>query len=185
MKPNLTNLLPEERVRALRQLYFLRLAVVGVLLLSVVAIAHGVFLLPSYLYLRDTVEERKAELAQLSTTLAGTQEQEVSARVATLARDATRLAELGTTPKASAAVAAVIGLPREGIRLIGFSFADEPGDGAKMTVSGVAASREDLRAYEQALSNAPYVAAADLPISAYAKERDIEFTITLTGSLTP
>jgi hypothetical protein len=31
----------------------------------------------------------------------------------------------------------------------------------------------------------PYVAKADLPISSFAKETDIPFSITLTGSLTP
>ncbi len=184
MTNNQTNLLPESKTRALRAVYFMRLAVVSVLLLAGVAIVHGVLLLPSYLYVQQEVDVKKAELAQLATTLAGTEEQAVSARVTALQSDATHLLALAETPKASAAVRAIIGLPREGVRLTGFSFAPDPA-GARMTVTGVATTRESLRRFEQTLSDQPYVASADLPISAYAKERDIAFTITLAGTLTP
>ncbi len=54
-----------------------------------------------------------------------------------------------------------------------------------MTVSGMAATRDALRQYATALGGLPYVSKADLPISAYAKDSDITFTITLTGTLTP
>ena len=185
MEPELTNLLPEERVRSLRQLYFLRLAVVSVLLLSGVAIVHGVLLLPSYLYVRAQIAERTVSLATLSAALAGSEEREISSRVAALAEDSAYLARLSTLPKASTAISSIIALPRPGIRLTGFSFASKEGAEATMSVSGIAATREALRTFEQSLSDEPYVSAADLPISAYAKERDISFTITLTGTLTP
>lgn len=184
MEPELTNLLPKDRCRALRQLYFMRLAVVSLIVLSGVAIVHGVLLLPSYLYLRNQVEGREASLARLTTALAGTEEQGISMRVASLAADSAHLARLSTVPKASAAVSAILTLPRSGIRLTGFSFAPET-EGATMTVSGVASTREALRRFEQLLAAEPYVKTADLPISAYAKESDIAFTITLTGPLMP
>lgn len=184
MEPELTNLLPEERARALRQLYFLRLAVVSLIVLAGVAVVHGVLLLPSYLYLRNQVEEREATLTRLTTTLAGSEEKEIGMRVAALTADSAHLARLSSVPKASAAVSAIIALPRPGIRLTGFSFAPET-EGATMTVSGIATTREALRRFEQSLADEPYVAKADLPISAYAKESNITFTITLSGSLMP
>lgn len=184
MEPELTNLLPKERTSALRQLYFLRLAVVSLIVLAGVLIVHGVLLLPSYLYLRNQVAEREDSLTRLTTSLAGTEEQAISMRVAALAADSAHLARLTSVPKASAAVSAIIALPRPGIRLTGFSFAPET-DGAVMTVSGIASTRETLRRFEQSLASAPYVTKADLPISAYAKENDIAFTITLSGPLMP
>ncbi len=50
MYPELTNLLPTSRIRADRQGYFMRLAVVAVLLLSGVVLAHAILLLPTYIY---------------------------------------------------------------------------------------------------------------------------------------
>lgn len=181
-----TNLLPEGRVRALRQLYFMRLAVVAVLLLSVVAVAHSIFLLPSFLFLRDQVGEQRDELARLSTALSGGEEKQVSERVARLNADAKRLAELAAEPRASAVISGIVALPRTGIRITGFTYSPKNASvAASMSVSGVASSRESLRAYEQQLAAEPYVDSTSLPISAYAKERDIPFTIALTGSLTP
>lgn len=186
MQHELTNLLPRDRVRSLRQLYFLRLAVVAVLLLSIVAIAHAVFLFPTHLFLSGQVRDRTETLASLKASLEGSEEREVSERIASLTNDATYLAALGDMPQAATSIAAIINIGHVGVRLTGFSFdpgnADRP---AKMTVSGVADTRESLRSYEQSLLDASFIDTTDLPISAYAKERDIPFTVTLTGSFKP
>lgn len=184
MKHELMNLLPDNRIRSLRQVYFLRLATVAVLVLSGVAIVHGVLLLPSYLFVRAQVVERETRLSALTTTLAGAAEQEVSARVAAIASDSAYLAKRAGAPKASTATQAVLAVPREGVRLRGLSFAPSEG-GAQMLISGVASSREALRRYEQALAGEPYIASVELPISAYAKESNIDFTITLAGPFMP
>jgi len=184
MELELTNLLPEERIRSLRRVYFIRLTVVAVLLLVGVTIVHGVLLLPSFMYLRNQVGERTQSLAALTSTLAGSEEKEISTRVAALAEDSAHLARLSSVPKASAAIRAIAALPRSGIRLTGFSFAPKEGAEAQMSVSGVATTREALRTFEQSLADQPFITSADLPISAYAKERDISFTISLTGPFT-
>ncbi len=185
MAHNSTNLLPEERRRSLRQLYFLRLAVVAVSVLIGVVVVHGILLLPSYLYLHTQVDEREAALATLTSSLAGGEEKEIGIRVARLEEDAAYLARLATTPKASAAVAAIIAVPRPGVRLTGFSFAPKDGAEPQMSVTGIAQTREALRRFEQVIGNEPYVTSTDLPISAYAKERDISFTILITGPFMP
>lgn len=179
-----TNLLPPERVRSLRQIYFLRLAVVTVALLTGLVGIHSVLLLPSYLYADSQARDREAELMLRSAALEGSEEEEIGARVSRLSEDASYLVGLGAVPKASSAISAVLTLPRDGIRLVGFSFAPKE-EGAVMTVSGLASTRESLRRYEQALASQPYVTSASLPISAYAKERDIDFTVTLTGPFLP
>ena len=168
----------------MRQIYFLRLAVVSIALLASIVLIHSVLLLPSYLYADSQVRDREAELALRSAKLAGSGEQEIDARVMKLSGDASYLAGLGAVPKASSAVSAVLSLPRAGIRLTGFSFAPE-GEGAVMMVSGIADTREALRRYEEALANEPYITSASLPISAYAKESAIDFTVTLTGPFLP
>jgi len=56
-------------------------------------------------------------------------------------------------------------------------------DGKKiLSVSGTAANREALRTYQLALQGAPFTLTAALPVSAYAKDSDIAFTITITLS---
>lgn len=186
MVPNLTNLIPPERIRAFGRLYFMRLATVGVLVLVGVVVIHAVLLVPSFLYARQQVSERTIELATLTATLAKTEEREVSARVTALSEDATYLARLKDAPTASALIRAILLVPRPGIIVTGFTFTPAAkGAMARMALSGVADTRDALRRYDQALSAEPYVDQTDLPISAYAKEREIAFTITLVGTLTP
>jgi Tfp pilus assembly protein PilN len=185
MMPELTNLLSEGRVRALRRLYLLRVAVVALMLLAGVILVHGVLLLPSFLYLHTAVKEKTSVLAALTAAVDGEEQLQIRARVDTLAGDATYLGRLAQTPKASAAVFAVTKLPRPGIVLTGFSFAPGSGGGASMNVTGTATTRESLRAYEDTLKDVPFVTSVTLPISAYAKERAIDFTVTLTGPFLP
>ncbi len=184
MMPDLTNLLPVDRLRALRQIYFLRLCVVSLIVLAGVISIHGVLLMPSYLYLEGQVTDRTQTLAAIEEQLARSEEKEVRARIASLTADATYLARLAGQPKASATVSAITKLPRPGIQLTGFSFAPTEG-GVTMTVSGTATTREALRTYERVLSEQTYITSATVPISAYAKDTDIAFTITLTGPFLP
>ncbi|MDB5264941.1 MAG: hypothetical protein JWN64_512 [Parcubacteria group bacterium] len=182
----LTNLLPKDRVRALRKDYFFRLVTVATTLLIGIALVHTVLLIPSYVYATQQIHSGKAELDTLSAALAGSDEAQANARTKNLEADAAYLAQLQTIPTASAAIKAVIMLPRPGISIVGVTFTPPKADGiGTMTLSGVASDRESLRKYNQALAGLPFVKSADLPISAYAKESDIDFTITLTGTLKP
>jgi hypothetical protein len=182
-----TNLLPRKQVRALRREYFVRLTTI-VLGLGVLAVLiHGVLLFPAYLYARAQVAREQADLARVENSASSAQERDITKRIASVQADMTYLGRLGTQPTASGAVRAVIGIPHPGIILTGFTYTapTKESKDARMAVSGVASTRVALRQYADSLGQLPYVSNADLPISAYAKESNIPFTITLTGSLTP
>jgi hypothetical protein len=100
--------------------------------------------------------------------------------------DAAYLTHLSATPTVSSLIRAVLKVPRPGITISGFSYSPPTGSAAgKFLILGMAATRDDLRRYDLALAALPFVTNADLPISAYAKEASIPFTITLSGSLLP
>jgi hypothetical protein len=186
MSHEFINLLPPDRLRAFRRGYFLRVATVALLLGTLLVVIHGVFLLPSYLYASSeiTARERAAsgEGAEAPTTASA------AATLAALKSDATYLNRLTTAPSASAALRAVLSVPRPGVSLQSFTYTPPaPGNGAsaKMLITGTASTREALRAYDLALTGAAFVSSVDLPVSAYAKEADIAFTLTLAGTLAP
>lgn len=179
------NLLPDSRKKTLAQLYVLRVIVVAALLASGVLLIHAVLMMPSYLYLHQTAVERTLQLAGLGQELAGTEEQQVSARVKSLNDNATYLTQAATRTSVSKAVRAITEVPHPSVQIVGISFsAGQSGKPSTMTLTGKAVSREGLRAYVTALKALPYITTADLPISAYAKESDIDFIVTLTGSFT-
>ena len=167
-------------------LYGLRLGVVAAYLLSGVLVVTVVLMVPAYLYFHQAVVVRTQELAGLGEELAGSEEQQVSARVKTLNDNATYLAQVAVRVSASGAVRAITAVPRPGVRITGISFSSgAPGKPSTMNLTGVAATREALRAYVASLKALPYITAADLPISAYAKESNIEFSLALSGTFTP
>lgn len=186
MTTDLTNLLPRDRRRSLARDYLFRVLVVVLWLLTVLVIIHGLLLLPSYLYVNQQIQARETQLATLELAASGATQQELKSRISALETRAKLLAALGTQGAASSAMRAVLAAPRPGIRLHGFTYAPstKPEEN-KMTLNGIAATRESLRQYLGVLDTLPYVTKAELPISAYAKERDIAFTITLTGTLIP
>lgn len=186
MSRELTNLLPHTRVAAFRRRYFLRVASVALILLCVLVVMHALLLLPSYFYARDQVRQHREVLGTEWAVAELSEEQEVEARKKLLAATVADLAKLEKAPAASDAIRAVLAVPRPGVAISGFTFVAPAGSGnAKLGITGMAASRDSLRQYVTALGQLPFVTSADLPISAYAKEADIAFTITLTGPLLP
>jgi len=180
------NLLPEMRKDALARMYQLRLAVVGVLVLSGVLLVHAIGMLPSFLYIEQLQRVYEADLSGIGEKLAGLEEKAIRLRVTTLESRAKELQKTAEEGTASNVLRAVTALPHPGIQIDHLSFTRGKGDQTpSMTIAGMATSRETLRAYSATLSLLPYVEKADLPISAFAKETDIPFSITLTGPLTP
>lgn len=180
------NLLPEMRKDALTRMYLLRLAVVGILTLFGVLLVHAVGMLPSFLHIQQLQAVYEADLAGLGEKLAGLEEKTIRARVTTLEARAQELQKTIDGSTASRLLRAVTAVPHLGIKIDHLSFTRGKGDQTpSMIIAGVATSRESLRAYSTTLSLLPYVTKADLPISSFAKETDIPFSITLTGPLTP
>ncbi|MDP2665611.1 MAG: hypothetical protein Q8P23_03180 [bacterium] len=184
MDNELTNLLPPERQQALSRAYLLRIGTVAALLITTLIVVAGLLLLPTYILLAQKAVTKQTQFANIESIFSSADEKALSARLTTLANDAVALMALGRTPSASATVRGALAVPRPGITL--FSFAYVPATGkiqGTLAVSGIATTRDALRTYQLALQSAPFAAAAALPVSAYAKDSDIAFTITVT--LTP
>lgn len=187
MSTELLNLLPSERRRALTREYVFRLGTVGIGLLIALVAMHGLLLVPSHLYVVEQLQSRRDQLAVLQAASSASGQESIAARIQSLDQDTAHLAALKDLPTASAAISGVLRhVPRTGITLTGFTFSAKGGGASpELRLSGVAASRDALRRYVEALDALPYIDKANLPISAYAEEKNISFTITLTGSLTP
>lgn len=185
MRHELTNLLPPDRIRALKRDYFLRLGTTTLFVLAAVALMGVALLAPVYLSLQQESATQQARLQELDTQLAASGGKETGVRLSALATSVTYLARLATTTTATNAVRGVLETPRSGIMVTGITFVPGGAGGSKMTLLGMARTREELRAYANALSALPFITNVDLPISSYAKEKDIPFNIALTGTFLP
>lgn len=181
MRLELTNLLPPDRKRMFRRAYFFRLGAVGALMITFLVLIHGVLLLPTHTFLSKEITMREGELAALSQGDASTDEASFEARLTLLSKSAERIQSLGTTTPVITTFTSILAIPHAGITLSGFSFvASTAKKSATISLSGSAMTRDTLRQYQLALSTAAFIASADLPVSTYAKDTKLPFTITLS-----
>jgi len=181
MPERYTNLLPYERRHRLRREYFFRLATVVTVAAAMLLAAYAVLLLPAYLYLMHAAAAKQAHLASLKASLASADEQALAARLSALSQDASTLAALGSAPSVSRLALAALAIARPGVTLTGLAYTPAaPKSPGTLVVTGVSVTRDALRQYQIALGAASFATAADLPVSAYAKDTDIPFSITVT-----
>ncbi len=164
--------------------YYLRVGVVAGALGTLLTAVAAVFLVPTYVFLVGSAQAKEMRLASIQSTLSSADEVALSARLAALSSDTAALSALASKQSASSAMRSVLAVPRPGITLSGFTYMPASGKGpGVLALSGGAMTRDALRTYQLALQHSPIVRSADLPVSAYAKDADISFTITVT--LTP
>ncbi|MHB1163354.1 MAG: hypothetical protein ACYCZZ_02425 [Minisyncoccota bacterium] len=181
MSSELTNLLPSSRRKAISHEYFSRLGVVVVALVVVLVLAAGVLLVPTYVFLSESTSVKKAHLDAVQSTLTSSNEKELSARLTALSNEAADLVALAARPSASVIIRDALAVARPGVTLSGITYTPVVGKNpGTLALSGIATTRDALRNYQLALQSASFARAADLPVSAYAKDTNIIFMITVT-----
>lgn len=186
MKHELTNLLPRERTRAFRQQYFLRLLTVAGVLGIVLVVVHGLLLLPTYLLLTGEAQEAQKELATLKALENTENKDEASKKLEELNTQAKRLESVLEYKSATEVIESLLKAPLTGISLSRISYVPPTLQGeGRLVVSGTALSRSALDTFVKELKKNTRFSVVDLPISAYAKETNLDFTISISGDFTP
>ncbi len=184
MQDERINLLPPERRRVLFREYLLRLAVVATALFTILVVVAGALLIPTYVFLSGSAESKKTRLASIESSLSSIDEESLSARLTALSQNAMTLIELADAPSASKMIRDILSIPRPGISVTGFSYSPKnEKTPATLLVSGNALTRDALRGYQLAVQDSSLVRSATLPVSVYAKDANLPFTISVTLAL--
>jgi hypothetical protein len=181
MSIEMTNLLSPNRIRAFRRRYFARLLVLAITMLIFLTGAHALMLVPTHELLTAQIDQHKSALERIASANDRATEAEFTKKLALLTKGATRVQALSKSRSSVGTLETILAVPRGRITLSNLSFT-AGGEKKPPTLSlvGVAATRDDLRQYQIALQSTAVVAIAELPVSLYAKETDIAFTITVT-----
>jgi hypothetical protein len=178
------NLLPLSRQKLLANEYRIRVGTVIAFAVTGLCVAAALLLLPAYVFLAKSSETKQAHLASIESTLAASDETELFARLKRLADDALALRVLKDTDTSAQTIGTILDVARANVTISGFSYTPTVGKAPQsVAVSGIALTRDALRKYQLALQGAQGVASAVLPVSAYAKDANIPFVITVVFSL--
>lgn len=181
MHNELTDLLPVERRRTVARDYFLRFGAVAAWFVAALAVVATVLLIPTYVFLINSAQAKQNYLSSVQSSVSDNEVNSLSGRLATLNGEVGSLATLAKAPSVSGLLREALALPRPGIALSTFTYAPAAaGKTATLIIAGTAATRDALRNYQLAVQNASFAQSASLPVSAYAKDTDIGFSITIT-----
>ncbi len=184
MKTYLINLLPKSITKAFLRDYRFRVATFGLVLVAFVIFINGLLLIPAYLYAHTHIVALQTKLNGIDQSTKTDDQTQITTRLSNLSKEQKYLIQKQKAPQASALLNAVLKVSRPGIALSSFTVTMPEGSGSgTIILAGNADTREDLRAYTVALGTLPFISSVNLPISAYASESDIAFTITLSGNL--
>ena len=174
-------MLPPERLKAICRNYSIRASVVAIVLVTALVLASAILLLPTYVLLAKSIVAKEKHLANIESSFSSADEAELTIRLSALSDNAKILSTLGNAPSASVIIRDALAVPHTGIILSGLAYTPVAGkNSATLAISGMASSRDALHNYQTVLQSAAFAASVSLPVSAYAKDTDISFTITMT-----
>ncbi|MFO0718644.1 MAG: hypothetical protein U0522_01275 [Candidatus Paceibacterota bacterium] len=177
----MTNLLPQPEQMAIKKEYKYRRSIVFVLMFVFTMIVGAGFLLPSLILSNIKLKTVSFEAEKART--ANEQRVKDNASVSTLKETESKLALLNTSGVGGSVVSVVDLITKEkspNIRIREISY--EGGVSGKITISGLSKDRESLTDFLHQMQAISIFKLVDLPVSNFAKDKDISFSMQISGT---
>lgn len=175
------NLIPKEEKKRMTTDFYLRLSVVFMLMLSSSVFIACSAMLPAYFLslTKDSIansklEGQKADPASSSRSQSLSEIKDLNSKLK-LVEDA----EKNKFQISEKVIQAILLKKSSDIKITQISYEDNGTQGKKISLLGVAPSREALLQFQQALEDDPAFNNVDLPISNFVKDSDIQFNLSL------
>jgi hypothetical protein len=176
------NLIPPIVRKAVIKEYWARVISVFLFIVSIVSFGIFVFALPVYVLVSDQVDVYAQSAAEASKRVA---EYDLSAGALIRANQmAQRIFELRQVDKFTEVVTLLESMQSTDIIIKTFTFDRVKGEIGPVMISGDATTRQALADFRDRLMRQPEVSDVVLPISNLAKDRDIQFAISVVFKTT-
>ncbi len=176
------NLLPDSDKRALLKVYRYRLISVALGALSGVAILAAVVLVPSYVTTMYHVQSARQFVEHNRNAQEVEEHNRLRQRVADSA-----LTIKTMSPEVRKSYISIMDVilknKGSGNSVNHMSFSADDKKVFKVTVQGIASSRQNLQAFTNALGRESSIVSVDVPVSNFTKESNINYSFTVTGEL--
>ena len=176
------NLIPNTEKKKMVKNFYYRFAIVCLTALGL-SVLIGIFtMIPSYFLTRakEDLVNKKLEAQKSELSLAVNQE---TLSVIQDLEDKLQLVEKSGSNEFTVSeevVSAIIQKKISSIKITDISYENNPSAGKKVSIEGIAPSREILLLFRRSLEGDPLFKAVDLPISNFIKGSNIRFNLNLT-----
>lgn len=174
------NLLPESLKQDIAKEYKLRrLAVILFFTLSI-QISFLIFLFPSWVvseYKERALNIRVSQIDEIKNLSNSTSTKPI---IKSVNNELSIIDKSLDYPKILPYLNLILSKKNTPVKIQQFSYVSTDGSNARVVVRGVSATRESLVGFKSEIDNSKLFHSTDLPISNYAKDKNIDFDLTLT-----
>jgi len=172
------NLIPPDAQKQVKREYKIRVASVWLYLLGSAFLIIAILYAPTYVLLRSQLSSFSEEYAQANT------QDETFKELETAINAANETAKLLNTSSNMVLFSTIISelesLTTNGVDITNFMMSREGSVVNSIVINGDAVSRSSLSSFRDAIEASELFESATLPLSNFAKDRDIPFSITIT-----
>jgi len=175
----MSNLLPENLRDKIKKEYKLRLVIVSIIIVIIIQISLIIFMIPSWLssfYKEKDFSLKNEEMSQFLSTL------DIASTTSYIKLVNTKLATIDKSldyPKLVPIIDNVLSKKTSGIKIDGIYFTVNSENTAVLNINGIGSTRESIVSFAEKLRETSYFKNVNLPISNLAKDKNIDFAISL------
>lgn len=171
------NLIPPSAKKSLLIEYWVRVASTWLILWSIALLASAAILLPAYVLIGTQVSVYKNSAQEATEKVAGYED--VSRGLVRASQQARVLVDEDSLPVLSEYMTLFEELQGADVQLNQIAISRKEAGFNPITLSGVASDRQALASFRDRLLSKEEITKVDLPISNLARDKDIQFTITV------
>lgn len=174
------NLLPENLRKSIVSEYRLRLVVIVIVFIILIQVSFLVFLFPSWLVSFYKEKEFSLQSDEVNKSLSTL---DISSTTSFIKSFNTKLGIINDSldyPKFVPVMDEVLSKKPTSIRISGIYYSVNSANSSVLTLEGIGDTRESLVSFSESLRSVKNFKKVDLPISNLAKDKNIDFTISVT-----
>ncbi len=175
-------LIPEQYKKTIVREYHLRLATVGLALLFFGVMLAGAFLVPSFLLSQSKVQSVDANLSVFNKPDVAERNKALEKELVDTRNKLTILAPKTDKLFSHEIISKILYRKVAGVSLSAIVLNKSADGKGEARLSGVASNRDTLIAFSKALEKQEPFTEVVLPVSNFAKSRDIDFTLSVKGN---
>ncbi len=173
------NLLPENLRNRIKKEYRFRLAIVVLSFIILSQVSFLIFLFPSWLISFYKEKDFLVKSDEISKTISALDVASTTSFIRNLNEKLVNINEAMDYPKMVPVFDSILGVKSSAIRLEGIFYSATDSNSAVVTINGMSDKRDSLVAFTESLRKIEHFNKVDLPISNLAKDKNIDFTISI------
>ena len=176
------NLIPKEDKKKMAMSFYYRLLALFFFMFSFAIFIGSGALLPAYFssVSKDSTADLKLEIQRNNTVPTVGQESLTAIQDMNTKLGIVENAEKSKFPLSQGVIADILSSKTSDIKITQILYTDDLTEGKKITILGIAPSRESLLSFEQLLQNNPAFKNVSLPISSFIKDSNLQFDLSLS-----